>query len=111
MAAGELGKTKHLRETQRLIDGDDRPEEARKTVTLWLNVWKYPFEDTVLACLLGALLEKFTTDDWVKQLTGLLISQDAALNFILSLSTQNLPAIGPVIVLEPGMVQKLEDFL
>lgn len=66
------GKTTLLRETQRLLDGKEHPGNSRKVTTLWLNVWKYPSEDTVLAGMLGALLEKFKTDDWKKQLIGLL---------------------------------------
>lgn len=67
------GKTTLLKEADRLLtEKDGRPAGSRQVKTLWVNVWKYPSEDTVLAGLLGALLEKFKTDDWKRQLTGLI---------------------------------------
>ncbi|WP_167506004.1 SUMF1/EgtB/PvdO family nonheme iron enzyme [Desulfosediminicola flagellatus] len=67
------GKTTLLKEADRLLtENGGRAAGSRHVKTLWVNVWKYPSEDTVLAGLLGALLEKFKTDDWKTQLTGLI---------------------------------------
>lgn len=74
------GKTTLLRETQRLLDeADGRPEGGRTVKTLWVNVWKYPSEDTVLAGVLGKLLEKFKTDDFKEQFAGLVNAHKGSL--------------------------------
>ena len=55
------GKTTLLRRAKWLLEHPDEvaPAGARRRVeTLWFNAWKYPCEDTVLAGLLGALLDK-----------------------------------------------------
>lgn len=55
------GKTTLLRRTKWLLEHPDEVTEAagrRRVETLWFNAWKYPSEDTVLAGLLGALLDR-----------------------------------------------------
>lgn len=55
------GKTTLLRRTKWFLE---HPEEVtgapdvRQVKTLWFNAWKYPDDDTVLAGLLGALLDR-----------------------------------------------------
>lgn len=71
------GKTTLLAETRRLLDRDGEKEAAeasgrRQVRTLWFNAWKYPAEDTVLAGLLGKLLDEFRTGTLLEQLQGLL---------------------------------------
>lgn len=66
------GKTTLLRETQRLLDGEGTPASAkrgghRQVRTLWFNAWKYPAEDTILAGLLGALLDRLRSGDLREQ--------------------------------------------
>lgn len=53
------GKTTLLCQTRRLLDGSPKPKGCRQVRTLWLNAWKYPDDDTVLAGLLGALLDAY----------------------------------------------------
>lgn len=55
------GKTTLLRRVKWLLENPEEvaPKGQRRRVeTLWFNAWKYPGEDTVLAGLLGALLDK-----------------------------------------------------
>ncbi len=58
------GKTTLLRRAQYMME---TPSEVtgvanlRTVKTLWFNAWKYPSEETVLAGLLGQLLDKFHT--------------------------------------------------
>ena len=62
------GKTTLLRQTQRLLEAPEQPAGARKVRTLWFNAWKYPDDDTVLAGLLGALLDQFRQGSLLDQL-------------------------------------------
>ena len=62
------GKTTLLRQTERLLR-DDKTENGRREVRpLWFNGWKYPSDDTVLAGLLGALLDAFRQGNLLDQL-------------------------------------------
>ncbi len=104
------GKTTLLRETERLLGEDiERPENSRRVKTLWVNVWKYPSEDTVLAGLLGALLEKFKTDDWQEQLTGLVNAHKGTLAWsVLKMAAPWLPEKLPQL-LKADPVQGVSD--
>ena len=67
------GKTTLLRTTQRLLDEDGAKDVAREhgyrqVRTLWLNTWKYPQEDMILAGLLGALLDRLRSGPLTEQL-------------------------------------------
>jgi formylglycine-generating enzyme required for sulfatase activity len=62
------GKTTLLRQTQRLLDEPQQADGAREVRTVWFNAWKYPDEDTVLAGLLGALLDEFRQGNMLDQL-------------------------------------------
>jgi formylglycine-generating enzyme required for sulfatase activity len=71
------GKTTLLEETRRILneEGSDARAKAsgqRRVRTLWFNAWKYPKEDTVLAGLLGALLDEFRRGNLLEQLKGML---------------------------------------
>jgi len=66
------GKTTLMRRTQALLDGNEIPDGARHTRTLWFNAWKYPSEDSVLAGLLGTLLAEFRQGALMDQLKGFL---------------------------------------
>jgi len=62
------GKTTLLRQTRRLLDDTNDGADRRQVRTLWFNVWKYPSEDTVLAGLLGVLLDAFRQGSMLDQL-------------------------------------------
>jgi formylglycine-generating enzyme required for sulfatase activity len=63
------GKTTLLRETQRQLDeAAGKTSNLRRVHTLWFNAWKYPNEETILAGLLGAMLDEFRTGNLLKQL-------------------------------------------
>jgi formylglycine-generating enzyme required for sulfatase activity len=63
------GKTTLLRQAERLLNDQEQPSEGlRKVRTVWFNAWKYPSEDTVLAGLLGALLDEFRKGSLIDQL-------------------------------------------
>jgi serine/threonine-protein kinase len=62
------GKTTLLRQTQRLLDDPQPPVGARMVRSLWFNAWKYPNDDSVLAGLLGALLDEFRQGSLLDQL-------------------------------------------
>lgn len=69
------GKTTLLRRAKWLLEHADEvaPAAARRRVeTLWFNAWKYPCEDTVLAGLLGALLDKLHKGSLGEQLKVLI---------------------------------------
>jgi formylglycine-generating enzyme required for sulfatase activity len=58
------GKTTLLRAARRLLDDDEaRPRGTRQVRTLWFNAWKYPDEETVLAGLLGALIDALRSSE------------------------------------------------
>jgi formylglycine-generating enzyme required for sulfatase activity len=64
------GKTTLLRQAERLLNEKDKDLNGlRKVRTVWFNAWKYPSEDTVLAGLLGALLDGFRKGSLIDQLT------------------------------------------
>ncbi len=50
------GKTTLMRQTKRLFE-EAQAQDARKVRSVWFNAWKCPSEDTVLAGLLGALVD------------------------------------------------------
>ena len=62
MGPSGSGKTTLLRRARFLLEeksGEVAGDHERRAVrTLWFNAWKYPTEDTVLAGLLGALLDE-----------------------------------------------------
>lgn len=64
------GKTTLLRQTQRLLDEQADAADGRRQVrTVWFNAWKYPSDDTVLAGLLGALLDVYRQGAALDQLS------------------------------------------
>ncbi len=76
------GKTTLLRRAKWLLEHPDEvvPAGARRRVeTLWFNAWKYPSEDTVLAGLLGALLDKLHKGKLGEQLKVLIDSYKGSL--------------------------------
>jgi hypothetical protein len=62
------GKTTLLRQTRRLLDEHAKAGDRRRVRTLWFNAWKYPDDDSVLAGLLGALLDAFRQGGLLDQL-------------------------------------------
>ena len=67
------GKTTLLQAAQRMLDNNGEgieglPDERRRVKTLWFNAWKYPDENTILAGLLGALIDKLRTGGMLDQL-------------------------------------------
>jgi formylglycine-generating enzyme required for sulfatase activity len=65
------GKTTLLRRAKWLLEHPGEVVAApglRRVETLWFNAWKYPDEDTVLAGLLGALLDRFQKGKLLEQL-------------------------------------------
>lgn len=76
------GKTTLLLRAKWLLEHPDEvaPAGARRQVeTLWFNAWKYPCEDTVLAGLLGALLDKLHKGKLGEQLKVLIDSYKGSL--------------------------------
>lgn len=71
------GKTTLLRRAKWLLEhpGEVTSEPGlRRVETLWFNAWKYPDEDTVLAGLLGALLDRLHKGELGDQLKKLVDS-------------------------------------
>ena len=69
------GKTTLLETTRRRLEERGAKARAaldnhREVKTLWLNAWKYPQDDMILAGLLGKLLDQFRSDTRDTQLTG-----------------------------------------
>lgn len=62
------GKTTLMRQVERLLAEATAEPGVRRVHTLWFNAWKYPNEETVLAGLLGALLDELRRGDLVDQL-------------------------------------------
>jgi Cdc6-like AAA superfamily ATPase len=62
------GKTTLLRQAARLLEEQSSATDRRQVRTIWFNAWKYPDDDTVLAGLLGALLDDFRRGDLMDQL-------------------------------------------
>jgi hypothetical protein len=62
------GKTTLLRQTERLLRETEQAEGMRTVRPIWFNAWKYPSDDTVLAGLLGALLDAFRRGSLIDQL-------------------------------------------
>ncbi len=60
------GKTTLLRRAEALLEQPSAGGE-RDTKTLWFNAWKYPADDTVLAGLLGALVDRLRHGGWMAQ--------------------------------------------
>jgi len=78
------GKTTLLEQTRRILDREGADEAARergrrRVRTLWFNAWKYPQEDTVLAGLLGALLDRLREGGLRDQLKALIDAYKSAL--------------------------------
>ncbi len=71
------GKTTLLRRAEVLLQGEG-PEGSRKVETLWFNAWKYPSEDTVLAGLLGALIDRLRKGGLLEQLKVLVTTRKNA---------------------------------
>jgi len=61
------GKTTLLRQTERLLRETKQGKGVRSVRQIWFNAWKYPSDDTVLAGLLGALLDEFRQGGLVDQ--------------------------------------------
>jgi len=62
------GKTTLLQRTQWMLENPGKLDEAppdgvRRVRTLWFNAWKYPDDDTVLAGLLGAAIDRLAESD------------------------------------------------
>lgn len=69
------GKTTLLRRARWMLEqGGGKGAGHRRVKTLWFNAWKYPSEDTVLAGLLGALLDRLEQGDLGDQLARLVAS-------------------------------------
>ncbi len=62
------GKTTLLKRAQHLMETAGTGDGVREVRTLWFNAWKYPDEDTVLAGLLGALLDSLGQGTHLDQL-------------------------------------------
>lgn len=73
------GKTTLLRRAQWLLEHPadvepPAPEGVREVHTLWFNAWKYPDDDTVLAGLLGAAINRLRKGGKLDQLKHLVAS-------------------------------------
>jgi formylglycine-generating enzyme required for sulfatase activity len=73
------GKTTLLRRAQWMLDHpgelEEPPPEGVRTVrTLWFNAWKYPDDDTVLAGLLGEVIDRLAQGGKLDQLKQLVAS-------------------------------------
>jgi len=76
------GKTTLLKRAKWLLEHPGEVTEEpglRRVETLWFNAWKYPCEDTVLAGLLGALLDRLHKGDLGDQLKALVDSYKGSL--------------------------------
>ncbi len=76
------GKTTLLRRAKYLVENplevSDR-HALRSAKTLWFNAWKYPTEETVMAGLLGALLDHFRTGSLKEQLAHLVAAHKGSM--------------------------------
>ena len=77
------GKTTLLRRAQWMLENpreveDGVPSGVRKVRTLWFNAWKYPDDDTVLAGLLGAVIDRLEEGGKLDQLKALVASYKSA---------------------------------
>jgi len=73
------GKTTLLRRTQWMLEHPEdgsvhAPAGVREVRTLWFNAWKYPDDDTVLAGLLGAAIDRLKKGAMLDQLKHLVDS-------------------------------------
>lgn len=75
------GKTTLLRRAQWMLEhpqeipeGGAPPPGVRQVRTLWFNAWKYPDDDTVLAGLLGAAIDRLHKGNKLDQLAELVAS-------------------------------------
>lgn len=73
------GKTTLLRRAQWMLEHPTEvepppPEGVREVHTLWFNAWKYPDDDTVLAGLLGAAIDRLRKGGKLDQLKHLVAS-------------------------------------
>jgi serine/threonine-protein kinase len=71
------GKTTLLQRVQWMLEHEQEaapPGGARAVRTLWFNAWKYPDDDTVLAGLLGAAIDRLREGDKLDQLKHLVAS-------------------------------------
>ncbi|MGD2113702.1 MAG: SUMF1/EgtB/PvdO family nonheme iron enzyme [Acidobacteriota bacterium] len=73
------GKTTLLRRAQWMLEhpeqaASDLPADVRTVETLWFNAWKYPDDDSVLAGLLGAAIDRLRKGGMLEQLRHLVDS-------------------------------------
>jgi formylglycine-generating enzyme required for sulfatase activity len=77
------GKTTLLRRAQWMLENPAQvepppPDGVREVHTLWFNAWKYPDDDTVLAGLLGAAIDRLRKGGKLDQLKHLVASYKSA---------------------------------
>ena len=77
------GKTTLLRRAQWMLENPTEPDSSppaavREVRTLWFNAWKYPDDDTVLAGLLGAAIDRLRKGGMLDQLKHLVASYKSA---------------------------------
>lgn len=77
------GKTTLLRRAQWMLEHPAQveppaPDGVREVHTLWFNAWKYPDDDTVLAGLLGAAIDRLRKGGKLDQLKHLVASYKSA---------------------------------
>jgi formylglycine-generating enzyme required for sulfatase activity len=76
------GKTTLLRRAQWMLEHPEEvdpgvPAGVREVRTLWFNAWKYPDDDTVLAGLLGAAIDRLRKGGMLEQLRLLVDSYES----------------------------------
>jgi len=69
------GKTTLLRQVERLLAEELAGSYQRRAIPIWFNAWKYPNDDTVLAGLLGALLDRMRQGSLLDQLKQQLLDR------------------------------------
>ena len=77
------GKTTLLRRAQWMLENPTKvepppPDGIREVHALWFNAWKYPDDDTVLAGLLGAAIDRLKKGGKLDQLKHLVASYKSA---------------------------------
>lgn len=77
------GKTTLLRRAQWMLENPAKlepppPDGIREVHTLWFNAWKYPDDDTVLAGLLGAAIDRLRKGGKLAELKHLVASYKSA---------------------------------
>lgn len=73
------GKTTLLRRTETVLLGQlkrkRQPRDQRRVQPVWFNAWKYPSDETIMAGLLGAMLEKMAGSSLREHLKALAIKE------------------------------------